>query len=73
MIMLSQVVDGKNISTPEDGGNERMGWVEGKEEILTWWGGWRGSEKEEEGAGGEAGQRKWDLMNRGRQGASMRK
>ncbi len=34
----------------------------------------RGEERRgEEEAGGEAGERKWDLMNRGRQGASMRK
>lgn len=42
-----------------DGGGQR-GW---RMEVLT----------EEEVAGEKAGERKWNLMNRGRQGASMRK
>lgn len=41
-------------------GKEIVGWVEGV---------WAGAEE----AGGKVGARKWNLMNRGRQGASMRK
>lgn len=82
MIMLSQVADGKNISTREKGRSERGGQGRGKgEEIWAWqgevlaWGrGVRGFlTGEEQAAGGKAGETKWDLMNGGRQGASLRK
>lgn len=56
MIMLSQVADGKNISTPEEGGKGWMGYKEGRQRTFRHDGVGGGVVLTgEEGAGVEAG------------------